>query len=134
MRSKDEETARGRGDDPSSDVGRLIRERQVALVERQVSEAVAQGAQVLCGGHRPDLPGLKGFFYEPTVLARVNHTMRLMREETFGPVLPIMVVEDEAEAVALANDSDFGLSARSGPATRKTASVWRARLKRALSW
>ncbi len=101
----------GRGDDPSTDVGPLIRGRQVGIVEEQVSEAVAQGAEVLCGGHRPQLPGLHGFFYEPTVITRVNHQMRLMREETFGPVLPIMVVEDEDEAVALANDSAFALSA-----------------------
>ena len=101
----------GRGDDPSTEVGPLIRDRQVAIVEQQVCEAVTQGAEVLCGGRRPNLPGLKGFFYEPTVITRVNQQMRLMREETFGPVLPIMVVENEAAAVALANDSDFGLSA-----------------------
>jgi succinate-semialdehyde dehydrogenase/glutarate-semialdehyde dehydrogenase len=92
----------------------------VSIVEEQVSEAVAQGAEVLCGGRRPAIPGLNGFFYEPTVITRVNHHMRLMREETFGPVLPIMVVEDEAEAVALANDSAFALS----------ASVWTRDLKR----
>ena len=110
----------GRGDDPSTDLGPLIRDRQVGIVEEQISEAVAHGAEVLCGGHRPHPPGLNGFFYEPTVLTRVNHQMRLMREETFGPVLPIMVVEDEAEAVALANDSVYGLS----------ASVWTRDLKR----
>ena len=103
--SKAKQLRVGRGDDPSTDVGPLIRDRQVGIVEEQVSEAVAQGAEMLCGGHRPELPGLNGFFYEPTVITRVNHQMRLMREETFGPVLPIMVVEDEAEAVALANDS-----------------------------
>ncbi|HME00976.1 MAG TPA: aldehyde dehydrogenase family protein [Terriglobia bacterium] len=101
----------GRGDDPSTDVGPLIRDRQVRIVEEQVAEAASQGAEVLCGGRRPDLPGLSGFFFEPTVITRVNHGMRLMREETFGPVLPIMVVRDEAEAVRLANDSDFGLAA-----------------------
>ena len=109
--SKAKQLRVGRGDDPSTDVGPLIRDRQVGIVEEQVSEAVAQGAEVLCGGHRPQLPGLHGFFYEPTVITGVNHQMRLMREETFGPVLPIMVVEDEAEAVALANDSAFALSA-----------------------
>ena len=80
-------------------------------MEDQVSAAVAQGAEVLCGGRRPNLPGLNGFFYEPTVVTSVNHRMRLMQEETFGPVLPIMVVKDEAEALALANDSAYGLSA-----------------------
>ena len=101
----------GRGDDAATDLGPLIRDRQVRIVEEQVAEAVAQGAEILCGGRRPELPGLNGFFYEPTVITGVNHQMRLMREETFGPVLPIMVVEDEAEAVARANDSDFALSA-----------------------
>ena len=101
----------GRGDDPSTEVGPLIRPKQVDIVSEQVAEAVAEGAEARCGGRRPTLPGLNGFFYEPTVITRVNHRMRLMREETFGPVLPIMVVEDEAEAVALANDSDFALSA-----------------------
>ncbi|HUI42325.1 MAG TPA: aldehyde dehydrogenase family protein, partial [Terriglobia bacterium] len=101
----------GRGDDPSTDVGPLIRDRQVRIVEEQVAEAVSGGAEVLCGGRRPGLPGLSGFFFEPTVVVRVNHSMRLMREETFGPVLPVMVVRDEAQAVRLANDSDFGLAA-----------------------
>ena len=101
----------GRGDDAATDLGPLIRDRQVRIVEEQVAEAVAQGAKVVCAGGRPELPGLNGFLSEPTVITGVNHQMRLMREETFGPVLPIMVVEDEAEAVARANDSDFALSA-----------------------
>ncbi len=98
----------GEGSDPHVDVGPLIRERQVRTVEEHVADAVAQGAEILVGGRRPARPG---FFYEPTVLARVHHGMRLMREETFGPVLPIMEVRDEAEAVARANDSEFGLAA-----------------------
>jgi acyl-CoA reductase-like NAD-dependent aldehyde dehydrogenase len=125
----------GAGDDPSTDVGPLIRERQVRAVEEQVAEAVSLGAEVLCGGKRLQIAGrsgsgaspakaaaassapsdapqeYRGFFYQPTVLTRVHHGMRVMREETFGPVLPIMVVQDEAEAVALANDSEFGLAA-----------------------
>jgi succinate-semialdehyde dehydrogenase/glutarate-semialdehyde dehydrogenase len=101
----------GRGDDPTTDVGPLIRDRQVKIVEAQVAEAVTQGAEVLCGGRRIHPHGLQGFFFAPTVITRVNHHMRLMREETFGPALPIMVVEDEAEAVALANDSVYALSA-----------------------
>src|SRR5262249_42892538 len=98
----------GAGDDPSTDVGPLIRPRQVAVVEDHVEDAIAKGAHVLTGGRRPDLPG---FFYEPTILTAVNHSMSVMRQETFGPVLPIMPVESEEEAVAFANDSEFGLSA-----------------------
>lgn len=98
----------GPGEDPASDVGPLIRDRQVQIVEGHVVDALAKGAKVLTGGRRPGLPG---FFYEPTVLGGVHHGMRVMREETFGPVLPIMTFGDEAEAVRLANDSDLGLSA-----------------------
>jgi acyl-CoA reductase-like NAD-dependent aldehyde dehydrogenase len=98
----------GPPDDAATDVGPLIRPRQVGIVEDHVEDAVAKGAQVLTGGRRPELPG---FFYEPTVLTRVNHTMSVMREETFGPVLPIMAVDGDEEAIALANDSEFGLSA-----------------------
>jgi acyl-CoA reductase-like NAD-dependent aldehyde dehydrogenase len=107
----------GPGDDPSNDIGPLIRERQVRIVEEQIAEAVAFGAEVLCGGRRAERPG---FFYQPTVVGRVNQGMRLMREETFGPVLPIMAVADDAEAVRLSNDSEFGLS----------ASVWTRDLER----
>ncbi len=99
----------GPPDDPENDIGPLIRDRQVRIVEEHVEDAVQKGAQVLVGGQRP--AGKGGFFYEPTVLTRVNHGMRIMREETFGPVLPIQVVEDDAEAVRLANASDLGLSA-----------------------
>ncbi len=98
----------GPGSETDTDLGPLIRERQVQIVEDHVADAVRQGAQVLCGGKRPSRPG---FYYEPTVLAGVNHRMKIMREETFGPVLPIMAVRDEAEAIRLANDSEFGLSA-----------------------
>jgi acyl-CoA reductase-like NAD-dependent aldehyde dehydrogenase len=101
----------GAGEDADTEVGPLIRERQLKIVEGHVAEAVAAGATVLTGGRRATPAGLAGFFYEPTVLTNVHHGMRIMREETFGPVLPIMAVRDEAEAVRLANDSEFGLSA-----------------------
>ena len=107
----------GPGKDATTDVGPLIRDRQVRIVEDHVADAVAKGAKVLTGGRRPALPG---FFYEPTVLAEVHHGMRVMREETFGPLLPIMTFRDEAEAVRLANDSELGLS----------ASVWTRNRKR----
>lgn len=91
-----------------TDVGPLTLERQRALVEDHVADAVARGAVVRTGGARP---AGEGFFYPPTVLTNVDHSMRVMREETFGPVLPIMTVASVDEAVRLANDSDYGLTA-----------------------
>ncbi len=98
----------GNGLDPDVEVGPMIRERQVKVVEEQVAEAVARGARVLCGGRRSPLGPL---FYEPTIVTGVDHSMRLLREETFGPVLPVMEFRTEEEAARLANDSEFGLSA-----------------------
>jgi succinate-semialdehyde dehydrogenase/glutarate-semialdehyde dehydrogenase len=90
------------------EIGALTLERQRKVVEEHVADAVARGARVLTGG--APLPG-PGFFYPPTVLAGVDHSMRVMREETFGPVLPIMSVGSLDEAIRLANDSDYGLTA-----------------------
>jgi succinate-semialdehyde dehydrogenase/glutarate-semialdehyde dehydrogenase len=98
----------GSGFDADVEIGPMIRERQVRIVEGQVEDAVANGARVMAGGRRSDAGPL---FYEPTILTCVNHRMRIMREETFGPVLPVMPVGSDDEAVALANDSEFGLSA-----------------------
>jgi succinate-semialdehyde dehydrogenase/glutarate-semialdehyde dehydrogenase len=91
------------------DVGPMIFPRQLEVVERHVRDAVERGARVLAGGRRN--PAWPGLFWEPTVLADVDHGMDLMREETFGPVLPIMRVRDEQEALRLANDTSFGLNA-----------------------
>jgi acyl-CoA reductase-like NAD-dependent aldehyde dehydrogenase len=99
----------GNGMDSHTDVGPMIQERQVRMVESHVEDAKARGARVLAGGTR--LPELGVNFYAPTVLADVTHDMRIMREETFGPVLPMMACEDDDEAVRLANDSDYGLAA-----------------------
>lgn len=91
------------------DIGAMTTPLQIEKVEEHVREAVERGAKVLAGGRRnPDQPG---DFYEPTVLVDVDHTMKVMREETFGPVLPIMMVRDEEEAIRMANDSPYGLSA-----------------------
>jgi succinate-semialdehyde dehydrogenase/glutarate-semialdehyde dehydrogenase len=90
------------------EMGALTLERQRKIVEEHVFDAVAKGARVLTGGAAPAGPG---WFYPPTVLAGVDHTMRVMREETFGPVLPIMVVGSLEEAIRLANDSEYGLTA-----------------------
>jgi acyl-CoA reductase-like NAD-dependent aldehyde dehydrogenase len=92
----------------SVEVGAMTHGPQVDVVERHVDDARAKGAQVLVGGHRENRPG---HWFEPTVLADVNHDMAIMREETFGPTLPIMRVADADEAVRLANDSPYGLGA-----------------------
>jgi acyl-CoA reductase-like NAD-dependent aldehyde dehydrogenase len=99
----------GNGTDPETDIGPLIRERQLRNVESQVEDARAQGARVLAGGKR--LPELGGNFYAPTVLADATPGMRIMREETFGPVLPVTPFESDEDAVRLANDSEYGLAA-----------------------
>ncbi len=95
-------------DEPEAMIGSLIAPFQVDTVERQLEDARNRGAKILLGG-RPIMG--PGHFFEPTVVADVDHSMELMRNETFGPVLPIMRVADEAEAVRLANDSRYGLDA-----------------------
>jgi succinate-semialdehyde dehydrogenase/glutarate-semialdehyde dehydrogenase len=99
----------GHGEDCETDVGPLIHERQLLIVESHVEDAKTRGARVLAGGTR--LPELGVNFYAPTVLADVTHDMRIMREETFGPVLPVMAFDNDDEAVRLANDSEYGLAA-----------------------
>jgi acyl-CoA reductase-like NAD-dependent aldehyde dehydrogenase len=89
------------------DIGCMTSEEQLDKVAGQIDQAIAQGAKVLAGGRRH--PSLPGWFYEPTVLVDVNHSMTALREETFGPVIPIMKVNDAAEALRLANDSRYGL-------------------------
>jgi succinate-semialdehyde dehydrogenase/glutarate-semialdehyde dehydrogenase len=99
----------GNGLDPETEVGPMIHQRQLQIVEEHVEDARTQGARVLAGGTR--LPHLGPNFYAPTVVADVRPDMRLMREETFGPVLPVMPFASDEEAVRLANDSEFGLAA-----------------------
>jgi succinate-semialdehyde dehydrogenase/glutarate-semialdehyde dehydrogenase len=94
--------------DERTDVGPLVREERVRELEAQVEDAVLRGARILMGGRRM---ARKGFFYEPTVLANVTLGMRVMNEEVFGPVAPIVVARDEAEAIEIANKSEFGLGA-----------------------
>ena len=100
----------GDGLDPRTDVGPLISLKQLDDVHGRVEEAVRDGARVLCGGRRAQEP-TKGFFYEPTVMDAVRQEMRLVRTETFGPILPIMRVSGIDEAIELANDSMYGLGA-----------------------
>src|SRR5712664_473057 len=99
----------GPGSDPATDVGPLIRPQHVQRMSDLVHDAVSRGAKVLCGGNsRPDLgPN----FFEPTVITRVDSSMKLFQEETFGPILAMQIVRDAEEAVARANDSPFALAA-----------------------
>jgi succinate-semialdehyde dehydrogenase/glutarate-semialdehyde dehydrogenase len=105
-----EETAALRqGSQGEFEVGALIWPEQLRVIEAHMEDALRRGARVLTGGRRN--PDCQGLFYEPTVLVDVDHGMAIMRDETFGPVLPIMRVKDEREAVALANDTRYGLNA-----------------------
>src|SRR5882724_8731129 len=100
------------------DVGAMSNERQLQIVEEHISDALARGARVLTGGKR--LKTFGGWFHEPTVVTNVDHSMDLMRDETFGPVLPIMTFKTDDEAIKLANDSIYGL----------TASIWTGNIAR----
>jgi succinate-semialdehyde dehydrogenase/glutarate-semialdehyde dehydrogenase len=91
------------------DVGSMTNERQLRIVEEHIQDAVEQGARIETGGHRVE--NTEGWFHEPTVVTNVDHSMDLMRDETFGPVLPIMTFKTDDEAVRLANDSIYGLTA-----------------------
>ena len=102
----------GNGLNDAIDMGPLSNPEQLEKVEAHVADAKANGADVLTGGER--LTHLPGYFYAPTVLTHVTQNLRCMREETFGPILPIMTFNSDAQAVSLANDSPYGL----------TASVW----------
>ncbi|WP_040795807.1 aldehyde dehydrogenase family protein [Nocardia higoensis] len=95
------------GREGAYDIGALANRQQLDIVRRHVDEATAAGARALTGGKATGV----GTFFEPTVLVDVDHTMSCVCEETFGPTIPVMKVADEAEAIALANDSRFGLSA-----------------------
>jgi acyl-CoA reductase-like NAD-dependent aldehyde dehydrogenase len=107
------------GPEYGSDVGAMTSPNQTGIVEGQVDEAVKDGARTLTGGGRR---GGEGDYFEPTVLVDVDHSMRVMRDETFGPVVGVMPVADEDEAVRLANDTRYGLSATVfGPRRRAEA-------------
>jgi acyl-CoA reductase-like NAD-dependent aldehyde dehydrogenase len=95
------------GPDYERDVGAMTSPNQTAIVEEHVDDAKANGAKALTGGERVDGPG---DYYQPTVLVDVDHSMKVMRDETFGPVVGVMKVRDEEEAVRLANDTRYGLS------------------------
>lgn len=95
--------------DEATDIGPLISKRQVNLIKEQVFDAVSQGARVIIGGTPHE--NLKGAYYMPTILTNIKTTMRVWREETFGPVLPVVSFSTEEEAIQLANDTVYGLTA-----------------------
>ena len=97
---------------PGTDLGPKVSQAELEKVEGMVAQAVAQGAQVLTGAQRPVIAGFEGgYWYAPTVLANVRNDMELIQREVFGPVLPLMPFDEFDEALALANDSRYGLSA-----------------------
>jgi succinate-semialdehyde dehydrogenase/glutarate-semialdehyde dehydrogenase len=107
-------------DEPEAMIGSLIAPFQLEKVERQVRDAVARGARVLLGGRVIDID-VPGHFFEPTIIVNVDQEMEILREETFGPVLPIVRVKDEDEAVRLANETRYGLDASIWTRDRKKA-------------
>jgi len=113
-------------EDSAGDIAPLIFERQVETIQAQVDDALAKGATCLLGGE-PVQAG--GIWYPPTLLTNVNHDMLIMQEETFGPVIPVVIYGDVEEAVSLANDSTFGLSAAVFSADADTAKAVAERLQ-----
>jgi acyl-CoA reductase-like NAD-dependent aldehyde dehydrogenase len=124
--------------DPMSwdtEIGPMVSREQFELVAELVDDAVVAGATLRCGGPAPAPDGLeRGAFYAPTVLTGVSHEMRIMREEIFGPVLPIIVVDSEDEAVRLANDSEFGLGASVWTADRRKGERIARELQSGMVW
>lgn len=102
----------GPGLDPNVEIGAMTTLEQLQKVEAQLEEAVARGAKLRCGGER--LRNRPGHFFPPTILTGVDHSFACVREETFGPLLPVMPFDDDRQAVRLANDTPYGL----------TASIW----------
>jgi len=109
---KTKQLKQGTGDQADVSIGAMSSERQIKIVEDHVEDFRAAGAKIETGGQRN--PTLEGLFYEPTVITGAHNDMRAMQEETFGPTLPIATFSTEEDAIRLANDSEFGL----------TASVW----------
>jgi succinate-semialdehyde dehydrogenase/glutarate-semialdehyde dehydrogenase len=98
----------GNGATEEVQLGPLINEKAVEKIEEHIADALSKGARALVGGKRH---ALGGTFFEPTLLAGVTEAMQVAREETFGPLAPVFVFDDEAEVIAKANDTEFGLAA-----------------------
>lgn len=119
----------GNGRRPDVDLGPMATRDGVEKTLEHIEDAVTHGARLLCGGRRPAGVGEKGYFLEPAVLVEVDHGMKVMREETFGPVAPIMAVDDLDEAIRLANDTEYGLVAYAYTRDLRTAMAFVDRLE-----
>ncbi len=125
----------GHGSDDRTEAGALISAEHRAKVEAFVSEAVADGARLVAGGRRPDEPELQaGFYYRPTVFADVRPDMRIIREEVFGPVLTVERFTTEDEAIAMANDTTYGLAGAVWTADASRAQRVAGRLRHGTVW
>jgi acyl-CoA reductase-like NAD-dependent aldehyde dehydrogenase len=116
-----------------TEIGPMTAETQYEIVVDLIEDAVASGATKRCGGPT-DVAGLSGKFVAPTVLTGVTHEMRIMREEVFGPVLPIVVVDNEQQAIELANDSEFGLGASVWTKDRQKGERIARRIESGMVW
>lgn len=102
----------GNGLEQGINIGPLVNQKAIEKVERQVEDATSKGAELLCGGHRLMDDGLdRGYYYAPTVLSNVTSDMLIYREETFGPVAPIIAFDDDDDVLEMANDTHYGLAA-----------------------
>jgi betaine-aldehyde dehydrogenase len=125
----------GHGTDDATEAGALISDEHRAKVEAHVADALAAGARLVAGGRRPDEPELQaGFFYHPTVIADVDPSMRIIREEVFGPVLTVERFTTEEDAVALANDTTYGLAGAVWTADAGRAQRVAGRLRHGTVW
>ena len=97
----------GVAEDKETEIGPLVTKRQLELLQKQMEDAISKGAEVITGGKTPE--GLKGAFYKPTLITKVNRDMEVWQEEVFGPVLPIVSFKTYDEAIELANDTKYGL-------------------------
>ncbi len=130
------EAAKLRLGDPlqwETEIGPMTSEGQYEIVRELIDDAVASGATRHCGGPT-EVAGLSGKFVAPTVLSDVTHAMRIMKEEIFGPVLPIVVVDSEQEAIDLANDSEFGLGASVWTKDRQKGARIARRIESGMVW
>ncbi|WP_425470797.1 aldehyde dehydrogenase family protein [Streptomyces armeniacus] len=127
----------GRGTEDGVECGPLVSEQQLAKTEAYVASALAQGATLRCGGERPkpsEVRPASGYFYCPTVLDDCDRSMRVVREETFGPILTVETFRTEDEAVALANDTDYGLAGAVFSSDTARARRIAARLRHGTVW